>query len=432
MQPTAKCARTFILTILAGLLLRAQPQRPFYATDSLDSPRIASLKKSIEAGDRIATLTAFWREVSKTTTPLVEPVVGDAQYSWVTFLWQAKENTINVAIIDGVGAAVGGLDPAKALLTHLAGTDVWYRTYKLRNDAAFHYWLSPNDCLELLGGTEARNCKPQADPLNPNRLGPVSYIELPAARPKAALVNASLSLARGKVERTRFHSEILHNDRDIWVYTPPGYEPSSSRYPLLVLFDGADYLEEVSTPTILDNLIAQKRIPPMVAILVGNAMGRREAELACDLPFAEFLASEMVPWMRKNYNATADPSLAIVGGSSRGGLAAAFAGFQHPEVFGNVLSQSGSYWWSPPEETERSWLTRQFARSQLRKVKFSISAGLMEIPDQLDTNRHLRDVLVAKGYSVDYAEFNGNHSYVAWRADFAERLIALIGNPSNR
>jgi len=54
---------------------------------------------------------------------------------------------------------------------------------------------------------------------------------------------------------------------------------------------------------------------------------------------------------------------------------------------------------------------------------------LMEIPDQLDTNRHLRDVLIAKGYPVYYAEFNGNHSYVAWRADFAARLLALIGNP---
>ena len=59
-----------------------------------------------------------------------------------------------------------------------------------------------------------------------------------------------------------------------------------------------------------------------------------------------------------------------------------------------------------------------------------MSVGLMEVPDQLDTNRHLRDVLVAKGYSVKYGEFNGNHSYVAWRADFAERLMALIGSPA--
>ncbi len=329
----------------------------------------------------------------------------------------------------GLGAAVGGLDPAKALLTHLPGTDVWYRTYKLRNDAAFHYWLSPNDCLEFLGGIEPRNCKPQADPLNPRRLGPVSYVELPAAL-GVSLVTASPSLARGKVEKTNLHSDILNNDRDVWVYTPPAYQPSGPRYPLLVVFDGGAFLDEVPVPVILDTLIAQQRIPPMVAALVGSAAGKRNAELACDKPFTEFLASELVPWMRKKYDATDDPSRTIVGGSSLGGLASAFAGFQHPEVFGNVLSQSGSYWWSTPQELERSWLTRQFAQSPLRPLKFSMSAGLMEVPDQLDTNRHLRDVLIAKGYPVRYAEFNGNHSYVAWRADFAERLLALIGNPA--
>jgi enterochelin esterase family protein len=143
---------------------------------------------------------------------------------------------------------------------------------------------------------------------------------------------------------------------------------------------------------------------------------------------AAFLAKELVRWMRNKHDATEDPALTLVAGSSLGGLASAFAAFEHPEAFGNVLSQSGSYWWSPLQEAERSWLTRQFAQSPLRSVKFAMSAGLMEVPDQLDTNRHIRDVLIAKGYRVDHAEFNGNHSYVAWRADFADCLTALVGN----
>jgi enterochelin esterase-like enzyme len=57
-----------------------------------------------------------------------------------------------------------------------------------------------------------------------------------------------------------------------------------------------------------------------------------------------------------------------------------------------------------------------------------MSAGFMELPDQLDTTRHLGDVLIAEGYPVRYAEFNGNHSYVAWRGDFAARLLALVRN----
>ena len=41
----------------------------------------------------------------------------------------------------------------------------------------------------------------------------------------------------------------------------------------------------------------------------------------------------------------------------------------------------------------------------------------------------MRDVLTAKGYPLHYAEFNGNHSYLNWRAEFADRLIDLIGTP---
>ena len=102
-----------------------------------------------------------------------------------------------------------------------------------------------------------------------------------------------------------------------------------------------------------------------------------------------------------------------------------FAWFQHPEVFGNVLSQSGSYWWTPSGDPQPEWLTRQLAAVASRGLRVSMSVGSMEIPEQRDTNRRLRDVLVEKGYLLDYSEFNGNHSYVGWRTDLARRLVKL-------
>ena len=60
-------------------------------------------------------------------------------------------------------------------------------------------------------------------------------------------------------------SRRLGNDRRIYVYTPPGHDKGGAPYPLVVLFDGLDYLSTTPTPTILDNLIAQKRVPPTVA-----------------------------------------------------------------------------------------------------------------------------------------------------------------------
>lgn len=111
-----------------------------------------------------------------------------------------------------------------------------------------------------------------------------------------------------------------------------------------------------------------------------------------------------------------------------GGLAAAFVAFQASDLFGNVLSQSGSFWWGP--ETEEEWLTKQYAAGDNRSLCFYLEVGLLEratTVDQVVVNRHLRDVLCAKGYDVHYAEYNGGHDYLTWRESVADGLLALMG-----
>jgi enterochelin esterase-like enzyme len=209
---------------------------------------------------------------------------------------------------------------------------------------------------------------------------------------------------------------------------------SGERYPLLVVFDGGAYVSTVPAPIILDNLSAKKLIPPMVAIMLGNASGTsRATELACSAPFSDFLAKEAVPWMRDNYHATSDAVRTLVGGSSYGGLAAVYAALRHSEVFGAVLSQSGSFWWAPDDDPEAEWLTRQFIASPKLPVRFFLEVGLMEAgptphngPSQVVVNRHMRDVLIAKGYTVRYREFNGGHEYLNWRGSFTDGLLSLI------
>jgi enterochelin esterase family protein len=191
----------------------------------------------------------------------------------------------------------------------------------------------------------------------------------------------------------------------------------------------------VPTPVILDNLIAQNRIAPMVAIVLANVTTTsRSDELPCNPRFADFLASEVVPWVRQNYNVTTDPSRIIVAGSSLGGLAATYAGFRHPEAFGNVLSQSGSFWWNPKGDDKGEWLTRQFEISPKLPVRFYLDVGLMEgaksrpnDSSMLTVNRRMRDVLRAKGYQLFYQEFNGGHEYVNWRGTLADGLLFLAG-----
>jgi len=237
----------------------------------------------------------------------------------------------------------------------------------------------------------------------------------------------------------------LKNTRKISVYTPPGYSKNAPPYDLLVVFDGDSFIETVPTPTTLDNLISEKRIAPTVALIVGNAKGMRGTELPCNPTFAEFLNSELIPWVRRSYNVTLDPRRVTIGGCSYGGLAATCAAYRYPETFGNVLSQSGSYWWTPPPDPAKpdtfapdvdpSYVAQLFINSPKLPIRFYLDAGSLELDRSgkggsiLVPNRHFRDVLRAKGYEVFYQEFQGAHDYASWRGTIADGLILLGGKP---
>ena len=247
-------------------------------------------------------------------------------------------------------------------------------------------------------------------------------------------------------------SALLKNEREVAVYLPPKFSKANeNEYPMLLVFDENAYLKNeketarVPTETILDNLIAEKRIPPMVAVFVDNGPGNaRSRELPCNNQFADFLNFELMPWVRRLYHVTSDPREVVVAGSSYGGLASTWVAFRHPETFGNVLSQSGSYWWTPPKandefdrEAEPSWVAKQFIASPKLPIRFYMDAGSDEIDlsgkgnSILIPNRHLRDVLLAKGYEVHYQEFNGGHDYLSWRGTIADGLILLMGSAAD-
>lgn len=428
--------------ILGGILISSESAsvRAFVQDVELTSPRLSALKKEVGAGNRAA-LESFWQDVTKEGAPLVEPIKGDDRNVLVTFIWRAKEETRNVVVVGGVA----GYDFTENQMTRLLDTDLWYRTYKARTDARFTYNLSPNDSLIPFEKIDLRDPKAEMqrvstfklDPLNPKRfvgLPATSLLELPGA-PAQPWIKRLPGVPAGKVEEKRLKSAILGNERKVWVYTPPGYKTDGEPYGLLVLFDGFAYTLLVPTPVILDNLLAKSLIPPMVAIVLDNPTpASRRDELPCNARFADFLAEEAVAWVRENYHVTSDPNRTIVAGSSYGGLAATFAGFRHPEIFGNVISQSGSFWWKPEGAAEHEWLTRQFVASPKLPVRFYLDVGLMERgpttdngPDQVVVNRHMRDVLQAKSYFVHYREFNGGHEYVNWRGTLADALLALVG-----
>jgi len=412
--------------------------------ESLASPRLAALQRELEAG-HTAALENFWQEVTKQGAPLVEPIKGESRYVWLTFLWRAKEETKNVVIWSDLG---NWRDLSTLQMTRLADTDLWYKTYRVRDDARFNYRLSINDTL-IPFYTEAREKQPikfQPDPLNPRQYDffkPTIYsvVELPAA-PSLALITRPPDVPKSQGGRIdRFHSTILNNDHRVWVYTPPGYKREGKPYNLLLLFDGSGYVSLIPAPVVLDNLLAKGLIPPTVAVLVDSGGGEaRDRELSCNPQFADFITKEVLPWVRQNYHSTSEPSQTTVGGASLGGLAAAYVAMRHPEIFGNVLAQSGSFWWKPENEDEYEWLTRQFVASPRLPIRFYLQIGLLEnlstarldSTTMLVASRHLRDVLQAKGYSVQLQEINGGHDWFNWQAALPDGLTSLLNTKAGR
>jgi enterochelin esterase family protein len=225
----------------------------------------------------------------------------------------------------------------------------------------------------------------------------------------------------------------LNQDRTLTLYTPPGYDSRgrSSACGLLINFDGPGLTEDATT---LDNLIGAGKVVPMVAVFIHHI--DRGSELGCSDDFTRFLADELVPWTRRQFNVTDDPKRTIIRGLSLGGLMASYAALRRPDVFGNVLSQSGSYQWFPeggkatpaPIDAEPGWLTQRFVSEPKRDVTFYLEAGRFEHfhpYSLLAENRRFRDVLRAKGYTVHYSEFTGGHDPVNWRGSFADALITL-------
>jgi len=416
---------------------------------------VGALRNQLASGDDEA-LWRFWRQVKRTGTPLIEQAEDDPEHRIVTFLWRDDGETESVLISANKFTDSGVLE--QSLMRRLDGTDIWHRSYRIRSDWRASYALCPirdksedkrpawppPEIEESIFSVVSPVHRPameewwrhtaQAapDPLNPRRARfrlhepTYSVVELPDA-PEQPWRERREDVARGDVAEYRFESHALGNERRVWVYVPAGYRHESGPYAFAVLLDGDVWGEGMPVRHTLDNLIAEEKLPALVAVMPEALdAGTRSEELACNEKFVRFLTAELVPWATEWWNVTGDPARTIIAGQSFGGLTSAFAALRAPERFGNVLSQSGSFWWMNGTEFDAGaeWLTRRYALAPKLPVRFYVEVGLQEWA-LLGPTRHFRNVLEAKGYDLDYAEYNGGHDGLCWRGGIAEGLVSL-------
>ena len=358
----------------------------------------------------------------QTEKHIIEPIKGNDLDMLITYFCVPDKDT-------EYAMQSGGRDFLGLRFRRLGKTKLFFVTQVVANDARFNYGFNffklykagPN------GEIETRDVVHSYDGL----------VVMPNA-PKQPYIIEKEGISKGKVSEMSIKSSFLNEERKITVYTPANYNEKLP-HNLLIVFDGESYggrigrRARIPTPTILDNLTAENKITPTIAVLVWN-MGKRGKDLISE-EFSNFIAKELIPWTRSNYNIHPKSNNVIVAGSSRGGFAASYIALNNSDIIGNVLSQSGSYWikgtkdenhWIYPKDEGK--LIKAYKNSQRLPIKFYMDIGLYDAgASMLGMNREFRDILEIKGYEVDYNEFNGGHSYVNWRGTFSNGLISLIG-----
>jgi enterochelin esterase family protein len=218
--------------------------------------------------------------------------------------------------------------------------------------------------------------------------------------------------------------------RRVAVAVPRQYVPGTAA-PFIVGADGPDQ----ALFTALDNLIAQKRVPVLVAISIGNGSGDAQGSqrgLEYDTMsgrYAEFVESEVLPLVEKQCGVklTRDPDGRATMGNSSGGSAALIMAWYHPELYHRVLTYSGTYvnqQWPPSADTPHgAWEfhERLIPNSPVKPIRIWFEVGDRDLlnPNVMRDNMHdwvvanenMARVLAAKGYRYQFVfARNAGHS----------------------
>ena len=267
--------------------------------------------------------------------------------------------------------------------------------------------------------------------------GHESLVEVPAAEPKPWDVGP---WPHGALHRHRFRSQVFGEPREVWVYTPPGYDPSRA-YPVLCLLHGV--MEDAQAWTtagradlVLDALIARKQAVPMIAVfplgygfpdapaqvqrLFLGVKGQRDIMDA----FGRCLFDEILPLVERNYRIRKGPASRAIAGASMGGAQALYLGLTHPNAFGRIGAFSGAFTLLG-QDLDAVFPPLDAAHAP--SVWLSCGTGDF----LLGPNRACAAWLKSKRIPITEVETPGAHTWMVWRRDllaFAPTLFRPRAN----
>jgi enterochelin esterase-like enzyme len=270
------------------------------------------------------------------------------------------------------------------------------------------------------------------DPSNylrkPNFLYPSSEVHVPGPASLPWEVN---DVPHGVIHHHFFKSEIIGDQRDFYVYTPPGYDPHArKRYPVLYLLHG--YSDDASAWTavgranvIMDNLIAQGKAKPMLVVMplgygdmeiLSRSSGAFRNEALRQRNFDRFrdsLLNEVIPAVESAYRVSKNRKDRAIAGLSMGGAESLYVGLNNLDRFAWVGAfSSGGL--SADFDKDFPGLDAK-ANSELRVLW--IACGRDD--RLLEFNQKLRAWLESKGLKFTPIETPGMHAWMVWRRNLA-------------
>lgn len=320
---------------------------------------------------------------------------------------------------------ISGLDAAQPFQP-LAGTDLWAATIELPKGSRIEYKFEV-----VTDGHRELIVDPLNDVLAHDPFGANSVCQgYGYERPEWTFENP---VARnGRIEALEIDSEALKGRRLLQVYLPARFR-TNRRYALLIVHDGADYLNFASLKTVLDNLTHALEIPPLIVAMTQSP--DRLREYAADERHAAFLAEEVLPELAGRYPLIDEPASRGIMGASFGGVASLHAAWSKPGVFGNLLLQSGSFAFSDIGRHRRGPVFDPVVRFMNRfrekpgrpAERIYMSCGIYE--SLIYENRSLVPGLQAQGVEVRFEEARDAHNWENWRDRLRNGLSWLYPGP---
>jgi enterochelin esterase-like enzyme len=263
--------------------------------------------------------------------------------------------------------------------------------------------------------------------MKPNLLTQESEVHVPGAGLPWEVQN----VPHGVVHHHFYHSKLANDDRDLYVYTPPDYDPHEKReYPVLYLLHG--FSDDASGWTavgranvILDNLIAERKDKPMIVVMpfgYGDmeVIGQRslhDRDLAWrNLSlFSNMLLDEVVPQVETWYRVKKDRESRAIAGLSMGGGESLLTGLNHLDQFAwiGAFSSGGGI---AHREFDAEFPKVDGSANQKLKALW-IACGTDD--DLIKLNRQLKSWLKDKGVQFTDVETPGMHTWMVWRRNLA-------------